>query len=345
MRSLDWYQRPPFKKNPKKITYTCTVKGVINMSSEWKVGSLSASTGQKVKGYLEFPSIEEKLPTFLINGKSEGPRVLVIGGIHGCEYTSIDAALKVAQELTPNIKGKVAIIPIANPASFYERSIYVHPKDQKNLNRMFPGKKVGSEAERLAYWLNETCLKNVDYVIDLHGGDMIEALVPFTIYHVSNDDEVLAKSKEMSSLFDIQYVIGSKGEVPGSTYGCAAEQGTPAIIAEAGQQGILSEKDSLTLQEGVKNILRSLEVLTGDAIHHDSTFLTTFEWYRAEEKGLWYPAVKTGDHVAKGDILGEIKDEFGENLKTYVSTVDGVVLFLVTSLAIKPNDPLLAVGK
>ncbi|SDG78591.1 hypothetical protein SAMN04487975_101483 [Planococcus glaciei] len=315
------------------------------MSNGWGIRNLSVAEGQKEKGYLELPTIAEKLPAFLVNGIAEGPKVLVLGGIHGCEYTSIDAAQKVGASITPaEVKGKIIVLPIANPASFYARSIYVHPGDQKNLNRVFPGKKEGTDAERLAYWLNESVFKEVDYIIDLHGGDMIEALVPFTIYHVTEDEEVLNSSKEIASLFDIEYVIGSKGQVPGSTYGCAAEQGIPAIIAEAGQQGIMSEEHSLLLQKGVKNILISLGLLEGEAEKSDSTFLSVFDWYRSDRKGLWYPAVQIGDAVAKGQVLGKLANEFGDTVKEVVSHTEGTVLFLVSSLAINDTDPLLAVG-
>ena len=312
----------------------------------WKFGNLEVSRNEKITGYLEFPTIEEKLPAFLINGAETGPKVLILGGIHGCEYTSIDAALKLGINLDPNIvKGQVAVLPIANPASFYSRSIYVHPRDGKNLNRMFPGIEDGTDAERLAFWLNETAFKQVDYLIDLHGGDMIEALVPFTIYHVSKDANVLEKSKEMASLYDIKYVVGSSDQVPGSTYGAAATQGVPAIIAEAGQQGILSQENSVLLQEGTKNILRSLGVLEGEVTRSESQYLSVFDWYRADQRGLWYPSVEIGEIVSKGDKLGDITDEFGRVVKTFYSESSGAVLFLVTSLAINENEPLLAVGE
>lgn len=148
----------------------------------------------------------------------------------------------------------------------------------------------------------------------------------------------------MASLFDIDYVIGSSGQVPGSTYGCAAEQGVPAVIAEAGQQGILNESHSECLQAGSRNILKSLGLLEGEIRKSDSHFLSVFDWYRAERKGLWYPNVEIGDMIKKGDVLGKITDEFGETLKEYCSVTEGVVLFLVTSLAINLNDPLLAIG-
>ncbi|HSP23056.1 MAG TPA: M14 family metallopeptidase [Planococcus sp. (in: firmicutes)] len=315
------------------------------MEKEWKVLNVSAAEGEKVKSYLELPFIEEKLPVFLVNGLQEGPTVLVMGGIHGCEYTSIDAAQKIGAALDPEeIKGRVIVLPIANPASFYARSIYVHPKDHKNLNRVFPGKQHGTDAERLAFWLNEAVLKKVDYVIDLHGGDMIEALVPFTIYHVAENREVREASKDMASLFEIGYVIGSSGQVPGSTYGCAAEQGIPAIIAEAGQQGIMSEQASQMLQRGVRNVLASLGIVNDKVWKAELAYISIFDWYRSEIRGLWYPHIRVGDEVAKGQLLGRLADEFGDTLKEIRSHTDGIVLFLVSSLAINDGDPLLAVG-
>jgi predicted deacylase len=311
----------------------------------WQFGNLQAGNGEKVKGYLEFSLIEEKLPVFLINGETEGPAVLVLGGIHGCEYTSIDAALELARSLEPkDVIGKVAIIPIANPASFYARSIYVHPEDKKNLNRAFPGKADGTASEKLAYCLNETAIGAVDYLIDLHGGDMIEALVPFTIYQVTEDSKLTEQSRKLASLFGIEYVVGSTGQVGGSTYSSAARQGKVAIIAEAGQQGILDPVQSKILQEGTKNVLRSIGVMAGEVSTIPTRQLNTFDWSFAEVSGLWYPNVTIGQKVGENELLGKITDEFGETVKEYYAVTVGVVLFLVTSLAINIQDPLLAIG-
>ncbi|MCM3764666.1 M14 family metallopeptidase [Neobacillus niacini] len=311
----------------------------------WQFGNLSANKGEKVKGYLTFDLIEEKLPVFLIHGEKEGPTVLIFGGIHGCEYTSIDAALELGKSIDPKeINGKIAVIPIANPASFYARSIYVHPEDKKNLNRSFPGKPDGTAAEKLAYCLNETAIKATDYLIDLHGGDMIEALVPFSIYQVTDDSELTHQSKQLASLFGIEYVVGSTGQVNGSTYGTAAKQGKVAAIVEAGQQGILDKSKSLLLQKGTKNALCSIGVLNGKTVSNPTQQLQTFDWTFADSAGLWYPVVSIGEMVEEDQLIGKITDEFGETIKEYYASVSGVVLFLVTSLAINKKDPLLAIG-
>jgi predicted deacylase len=313
--------------------------------SNWIIGNISVPKGEKRKDYLEFPSLREKLPAFMIHGEQEGPNVLILGGIHGCEYSSIDAALSLGNELQPHeVKGKVLVVPLANPSSFYERSIYVHPADGKNLNRVFPGSKQGSSSEQLAYCIHEHLIKEADVLIDLHGGDMIEALVPFTIYHVTDDPALNEQAKTAASLFGIDYVVASKGQVPGSTYGTAAELGKLAVIAEAGQQGILSKEDSGLLQKGTKNVLKAIGSLEGEVQKKDVRVLERFDWYRADKQGLWYPEIKIGDHVEAGTYLGKITDEFGDTVQEYKATAEGVILFLISSLAINVNDPLLAIG-
>jgi len=315
------------------------------MMTNWTFGSLSVNRGEKIRGHLAAPGVDTPLPVFLIHGVEDGPTVLVLGGIHGCEYSSIDAAVKVGQSLQPEqVKGRVAVIPIANPDSFYARSIYVHPKDGKNLNRSFPGSADGTNAQQLARFLHDTAFEPVDVLIDLHGGDMIEALVPFSIYHVTGDEALDNAARELAYAFGIPYVIASAGQVPGSTYGAAAQRGKLAIIAEAGQQGILSPDASQQLQDGVYNALRKIGLLDGPAAATDCQVLNQFDWYRADCAGLWYPSVACGDKVAAGQEIGRICDEFGEVVQTYHAKAGGTALFLVTALAINANDPLLALG-
>ena len=65
---------------------------------------------------------------------------------------------------------------------------------------------------------------------------------------------------------------------------------------------------------------------------------------RAEVEGLYYPTVQVGDHVSSGQAVGQITDVFGELLQPVAAPSDGRVLFVVTSLAINPGDPLLAIA-
>ena len=53
---------------------------------------------------------------------------------------------------------------------------------------------------------------------------------------------------------------------------------------------------------------------------------------------------EAGTRVVAGDPLGEVRDAFGVALERPVAPIDGIVLFLVSSLAMNAGDPLLAVA-
>ncbi|HEX9074524.1 MAG TPA: succinylglutamate desuccinylase/aspartoacylase family protein, partial [Anaerolineae bacterium] len=82
------------------------------MTSELKVGTLSAAPGQKVNGTqtLTLQGHTTELPIFLINGKADGPTLVVTGGVHGAEFASIEAALRLGRTLQPDqLRGRVIV--------------------------------------------------------------------------------------------------------------------------------------------------------------------------------------------------------------------------------------------
>jgi predicted deacylase len=310
------------------------------------VSNLIAKAGEKKTGVVEFV-VDDKpysLEVFLINGKTEGPTLVVTGGIHAAEYASIAAALELGQKLTADqLKGRVIVIPLVNQRGFRVRSIYTNPMDGVNLNRVFPGKTNGSASEQIAAWVFENAIKQGNYFIDLHGGDLIEALVPFTIYFRSGNETVDNASIELAKTFGIPYLVRSEGM--GSTFAAAALAGITAILTEAGGQGIW-RKDQVELHvNGLYRVLHQYGMLDGPAPAKISyTLLDNFIWMRSEAEGFWYPAIEVGAKVKKGQNLGYIKDAWGNVLQEVTCQGVGDVLFLVSSLAINKGDPLLAYG-
>ena len=155
-----------------------------------KVGTLSAGPGEKRYGVNEFPVQGQpyRLPMWLINGSADarsgdGPTLVVTGGVHAAEYASIAAALDLGRSVDPQgLRGRVIVVPVINMPAFTARSIYVCPLDGRNLNRVFPGDAHGTASEQIADWVFRNVISRADYYVDLHGGDLIEALVPFTIF-------------------------------------------------------------------------------------------------------------------------------------------------------------------
>jgi len=317
-----------------------------------KVGAFSAGRGEKRYGVNEFPVQGEpyRLPMWLVNGSvnagsGDGPTLVVTGGVHAAEYASIAAALDLGRSLDPqNLRGRVIVVPVMNTPAFTARSIYVCPLDGRNLNRVFPGDARGTASEQIADWVFRNVISQADYYVDLHGGDLIEALVPFTIFFRSGNDRVDKMSLEMAQVFGIHFLVCS--ETPGSTFCAASRAGIPSILAESGGQGIWTREDVALHTNGLRRLMRHLDMIPGGAAPEPVavTLLERFLWLRSQHAGFWYPEVAVNEPVKAGQNLGCIKDCEGRVLQTAVSPADGVVLFIVTSLAINDTDPLLAVG-
>jgi predicted deacylase len=311
-----------------------------------QVGELRAEAGQKVYGVAAFDvaGAAYRLPMWLINGTADGPTLVVTAGVHPAEYASIAGALHVGQTLAPEgLRGRVIVVPVMNLPAFTARSIYVCPLDGKNLNRVFPGNPAGSASEQIAAWVFEHVIRRADYYVDLHGGDLIEALVPFTIFYRSGDRRVDEQSLALAKAFGIDLLVCS--ETPGSTFSSASRAGIPAILAEAGGQGIWTKDDVARHTDGIDRVLRHLGMRPGGPPPAVSTTtLDQFAWLRSEHDGFWYPSVAVGERVASGQNLGHVRDWEGRVLQPATAPVAGRVLFIVSSLAISRGDPLLAVG-
>jgi hypothetical protein len=285
-----------------------------------------------------------KLPMWLIHGEEDGPTLVVTGGVHGAEYASIAAALELGQSLDPKrLHGRVIVVPVVNRPGFAARSIYVCPLDGKNPNRVFPGDAGGTGTEQMAEWVFRNVIAQADYYVDLHGGDLIEALVPFTIFFRSGNEEVDARSLEMAKVFGIRYLVASVN--PGSTIAAASCAGIPAILTESGGQGIWTAEQVADHTNGLDRLMRHLQMVDGGAPEAmPFTLLEEFLWARSEHEGFWYPQVSVGESVRAGKELGCVKDWEGNVLQRGVCPGEGAVLFIVSSLAIHAGDPLFAVG-
>jgi len=181
------------------------------------VGNLAAAPGAKIFGYEEvlIAGVPIRFGIFLVNGSMPGPTLVVTAGVHAAEYASIAAALELGRSLQPkDLRGRVIIVPVVNVPGFGVRAIYVCPLDGKNPNRCFPGKALGTASERIAYWLFNNVMLQGDYYVDLHGGDLVEALVPFSLYHRTGNAEVDRVSLEMAQVFGIPYIVRSETPAP-----------------------------------------------------------------------------------------------------------------------------------
>jgi predicted deacylase len=284
-------------------------------------------------------------PVFEASGARNGPRVCLLSGVHGCEYSSIAAVVGFMRALDVSVlTGSIVAVPIVSPTSFAARSPFVVPEDGRNLNRSFPGDPHGSFTEVLAHHVFSEFVTGSDVLIDLHGGDMVEALEPFALY---DDSAVRESAQRLARAFGLRYVVcDTTDTLGGTTSAAAAAAGIPGFIAEAGGRGLLEPTEVERHVRGLRSALRAAGVLDGepDPPLEGQQLVERFLWLRTSTAGWWQPAVDVGETVAAGDRLGTVLDGFGEVIDTITAPETGVPLFLTSSPAVQTGGLLLGLG-
>jgi predicted deacylase len=320
------------------------------------LGELKAGSTQRHMIKLPCAALakDEPRPVISVVGAKPGPMLFVNAGVHGGEYPAIEAVIRLSKTLDPKrISGTVILMPVMNLPAFRTRTPFVCPIDNVNPNRAFPGDPSGSYSEQMTHALINEFVAHADAFIDLHGGDIPEALVPFVICRQGNDD-VAKKSKAIATAFGLPYVLTiSKPVQPAkgsSSYAAAAEKGIPAVLAEAGGVGQMQEEAVAMLVDGVQRVMQHLKMLDSEGQAFETSasttpvVLTRFEWLYTKNVGMWYPEVEAGDVVKERQKIGRVGDLFGDVLEEIVSPVDGVVLFLTINPSVLENGLLMGIG-
>jgi predicted deacylase len=315
-----------------------------------KIAGLQIEAGQKQRGWLpvcDVGAVSLSMPFTVINGIEDGPRLAVMAGIHGSEYTGIEATIRLARDLDPSkIRGSLYIVHIVNIPAFQTRTQYVNPLDGKNLNKIrdnIPSEKpAGSISHRILYTLFSEVVFGSDACIDLHAGDLYEALSePFIIYPITPDDKTNQTIVSMAQEYGVGYMWGieESGIVPGGV--SSGNRPIPSIMVECGQEGKIEEPFVQIHYNGVLNVMRLLGML--DAPPSDTATQKPVPIKRGgkiecDVGGLFYSYVKPADRVSKGDLLGEVKNIWGEVQQEITAPADCMILMYVSNPVIAAGD-------
>ena len=162
-----------------------------------KVGDLVANQGEKKQGLVYIYNTNTFMPITLINGENEGKTVLITGGIHGGEYPCIQTTIEIASEISPkDVSGNIILIHPVNTQAFKQKVSAIVPEDKKNINRVFPGNREGSIAEKIAFFITNECQSQADFYLDLHGGDLSELVTDFVYYPGIGDEKIIEESRK-----------------------------------------------------------------------------------------------------------------------------------------------------
>lgn len=313
------------------------------------LGNLQCNQNKKIKGFWEIENYS--IPTTIISGENSGKTVAICAGIHNCEYAGIQSAIELAKEIQPkDINGTLIILHTVNYSGFFKKIAAILPEDGKNINRAFPGSLEGSLSEKIAYHFSKLLYPQLDFFLDIHGGDVFENVMPFIYAPGIGDEKVIAYSHKIASEINMAYRVRSSS-VSGA-YNSAAIQGVPALLLERGGKGVFSKNDVLEYKKDIYKALVTIGILNSSSVIKENLEKTVNQieikdakYIDSPLKGYWYPAFNPGETFSVGDSIGEIRDCFGEILKTFYAEFNGVLLYQTISLAVNMNDSLIAYGK
>ncbi len=267
---------------------------------------------------------------------------MITAGVHGGEYPGPLGAIALGRELDPaTVRGSLLILPLINLPAFWARSAFVTPGDRLNLNRSFPGRPDGSISAALAYRLLAEAVTPADALIDLHSGDIFEALANHTGHYHSDDPALAARNEALQAAFGLPYAEGYAAPTTSrSLTGNAALLGKATLLVEIGGNGLAHAADLAALHAGLREALCALGLLAGTPRTHLATPVAGAAQVVAPTTGLWHAAVAPEQQVAAGDTLGTLTDPLGEPLAAITAPCAGMVLYHLTSLVAHEGDPL-----
>ncbi|TCP22975.1 hypothetical protein EV195_110106 [Tenacibaculum skagerrakense] len=299
------------------------------------------------------------IPVTVFCGILDGKTLGITAGIHGYEYPPILAGQKLIKSINPkSLKGVVILVQISNLASFQKRSPFVNPLDNKNLNRMFPGKKDGTISERIANFITKEVISKSDYFLDIHGGDASEDLMSYSAYYSNSSfPNTSLKGKKMaeSLLFENTVVFNTNGKsfmkknLP-SLY-CSAEafkRGIPSVDIECGGLGKVENKSVHQIESGVLNMMKHLEMTIDSPnprFNKRYNYITERTYHKSSFNGIFYANKRSGDYVTKGMEVGTVTDYFGNIQEIIYAKSDGVILIITGTPPVNKNETILVIGK
>ncbi|MEM2960294.1 MAG: succinylglutamate desuccinylase/aspartoacylase family protein [Candidatus Jordarchaeaceae archaeon] len=299
----------------------------------FQVGTISAFPGERVKGFLKVAELSDgsviNVPLIVVNGIQDGPIIWIQCAIHGNEVEGSYALIKTIKEIDPKkLRGILIGIPVLNVTAFWS-GVRIPIFDNKDLNRIMPGKQDGSFAEQYAYVIYKTVKEKVKYFIDVHSAGRVD----WALYN--EDVSVAEESKELakSSGFDVIVSNGHGGELNGALFRVLAKEGIPSIILES--------KNIDKLHNAYMNILKHLKMIDGTpTIPSSQKLYKGFAWREIviRKGGLFCPLVEEGEKISKGQLLGIVSDVFGDEVEKIFSPVNGLVLLSPGFKPVKTGD-------
>ncbi len=265
------------------------------------------------------------IPVQVVNGRRDGPVLLVSAAVHGDELNGVEIIRRLIQRRSlARLKGTLIAVPVVNVHGLLSHSRYL--PDRRDLNRSFPGSEQGSLARRVAHRFLNEIVKKATHAIDLHTG----AAHRFNLPQIRSDLDVdEGDTLAMAEAFGAPVILNSNIR-DGSLREAATDAGIPMLVYEAGEALRFDEMSIRGGVRGIVNVMRHLGMLRPDRRKqkvYKPLVARSSAWERAPDSGIFRSYCQSGERVQKDKTrLGVISDPFGERDTEVMATTSGIII-------------------
>jgi predicted deacylase len=277
-----------------------------------------------------------EIPVATIDGARPGPIFVVMAGMHAGEYAGVLASQKLIRTVDPDrLTGRLIVVPVISTRAFMLRNMQLSPVDQREVHYYVPGTTDASYTEFLVdvLW---SVVKEADFLIDMHAGEFAQALMPWVPVPMIGSKKVQADSMAIAEGFRVEYLERrfAKERIPGlAVY--LSERGIANVWAEIGRNGLPLPEHIAMQYDGAIAAMQTFKMLPGKPARPPHKYIGRRRaMISARRSGVWHAAVKEGQIVEAGQLLGRLHDYFGNVLETYTAPFRGIVLYYWSSPAI-----------
>ena len=285
-----------------------------------------------------------RLPLLRARGATPGPRLAVLGAVHGDEYDGPEVIHRVYDQLDPRaLRGELVMVPVSNVAA-YEAITRLSPVDGANLARAFPGKADGTLTERIARVLSDQVIAGSDGLIDIHSGG-VAYTIPTLAGYTASDAPLHQANRALAEAFGAPVLWAHPAPIPpGRSLSAADALGVPCMYTEAPGGGRVTDETLACFVRGVFNVMRHLGMLEGAPEYAPPRRLigdgNLDQIISAPCAGHFRSDVELLQPVTAGQRLGTIFNLIGEPLAEVRADRDGVVITLRALHRVNAGDGL-----
>jgi predicted deacylase len=274
-----------------------------------------------------------------LRGRTPGPTLCIVAGLHGNALNGVEIARRVAAETDPQLlAGTLLVVPVTNVSGF--RTGTRDLPDHSNLDRAFPGSTTGSSAARIAQALFDPLIRQCQAVIDLHSAASNRRVQPQLRTDLANPDAV-----GLARAFGGGVVLGGRG-APGSLRRAAFDAGIPAISYVAGAPDRFDATEITRGVDGLRRAMADLGMISPPPSAPLAPVFHQTQWVRVPEGsgGIFLSGRQPGEDVQPGEVLGTITNPFTDGQINIVAPRGGRLIAVAEPRVLLPGAPLFALA-